>query len=104
MIKIFYFKSFICKCIFPFGEVKRIFLSHFLIFHSDERIDDYGIWTAETCLAQVIILMIDDELPVVTACWNVGVPALLVVERGLTETRDFYNNHSNRFPKPPETS
>ncbi|MDM1270269.1 hypothetical protein [Acinetobacter indicus] len=48
--------------------------------------------------------MIDDELPVVTACWNVGVPALLVVERGLTETRDFYNNHSNRFPKPPETS
>lgn len=66
----------------------------------DERIDDYGVWKAETCLAHDISLMIDDELPVVTACWSVGVPALLVVKRGLTETKDFLNTVSCKNNNP----
>lgn len=47
----------------------------------DDRIEDYGVWKAETCRAQSIHLMIDDDHTVTQACWAAGVPALLVVER-----------------------
>ena len=67
----------------------------------DERLDDYPIWKAETCLIRNVSLMIDDEYPVVQACWQNGVPALWVRERHFSETKDFlekYTPHQNSEP------
>ena len=69
-----------------------------VIICPDERLDDYAIWKAEMCLTHHINLMIDDEYPVVQACWQNGIPALWIRERSFSETKEFiqkYNVHQN---------
>ena len=59
----------------------------------DERLDDYPVWKAETCLIHHVNLMVDDEYPVVQACWKNGIPALWVRERHFDETQNFLAKH-----------
>lgn len=67
-----------------------------LLICPDDRLDDYAIWKAESCLIYNINLMIDDEYPVVQACWQHGIPALWIRERSFSEIQFFLEKHPSQ--------